>query len=165
MNEINEIGKNELLNYKTIDDDELIMMQKAGKLLELEFPEHSLLEIWNSSIYNLRRRVEAYSIDMFLSNISNVVGRKNYKKEGDSLSERWSGVDDAVLISGASQLGVINKKAGKALEMIEWMRNQASPSHDSDESVSSEDVMGLVVIIKKICLIYQCLIRHIHQLV
>ena len=109
------------------------MLDKASKLINLGFPEHSLLEIWNSGIHNLRRRVEAYSIDMFLSSISSMSGRKIYKKDGDTLSERWAGVDDENLIKGARQLGVLNKKAEKALEMIEWMRNHASPSHDSDD--------------------------------
>lgn len=149
MENIVILEKNELAQYNSIDDDETVMMQKAGELLKLNYPEHSLLEIWNSGIHNLRRRVEAYSIDMFLSNISNLSGKKNYKRDGDTLAERWSGVDDEILIKGASQLGVINKKAAKALEMIEWMRNHASPSHNNDESVTEEDVLGLVVIIKK----------------
>lgn len=76
-------------------------------------------------------------------------GRKSYKKEGDTLSERWATVDDEILIKGARQLGVLNKKAEKALEMIEWMRNHASPSHASDDCVSQEDVLGLVLIMKK----------------
>ena len=33
--------------------------------------------------------------------------------------------------------------------MIEWMRNHASPSHDTDEAVTSDDVVGLACIIKK----------------
>lgn len=149
MDEIVLIEKSELGQYKALDDNEIIMLDKASQLMNLGFPEHSLLEIWNSGIHNLRRRVEAYSIDMFLSNISSMSGRKNYKKDGDTLSERWAGVDDENLIKGARQLGVLNKKAEKALEMIEWMRNHASPSHDSDDCVSQEDVMGLVLIMKK----------------
>ena len=149
MNDIVLIAKTELDNYKALDENELLMLEKAAQLMNLNFPEHSLLEIWNAGIHNLRRRIEAYSIDMFLSSISNLPGRKNYKKDGDNIAERWSGVDDENLLKGAEQLGVLNKKAIKALEMIEWMRNHASPSHDSDDAVTSEDVMGLVYIIKK----------------
>lgn len=149
MNEIIIINESELTQYQSLDNTEHIMLKKASELLNLGYPEHSLLEIWNSGIHNLRRRVEAYSIDMFLSNISNLSGRKNYKKDGDTLAERWAGVDDDNLLKGASQLGVLNKKAEKALEMIEWMRNHASPAHDSDDCVSAEDVLGLVYIIKK----------------
>lgn len=149
MNNIVIIEKTELDNYKALDESELVMLDKAAQLMNLDFPEHSLLEIWNAGIHNLRRRIEAYSIDMFLSSVSSLPGRKNYKKDGDTIAERWSGVDDENLLKGAEQIGVINKKAIKALEMIEWMRNHASPSHDSDDAVTSEDVMGLVLIIKK----------------
>lgn len=149
MSDIVLIEKTELDNYKALDESELSMIENAAKLMNLDFPDHSLLEIWNAGIHNLRRRVEAYSIDMFLSSISNLSGRKNYKKDGDTIAERWSGVDDEILLKGAEQIGVLNKKAMKALEMIEWMRNHASPSHDSDDAVTSEDVNGLVLIIKK----------------
>lgn len=149
MNDIVIIEKSEIDNYKALDENELAMLDKAAQLMNLDFPEHSLLEIWNAGIHNLRRRIEAYSIDMFLSSISNLSGRKSYKKDGDTIAERWSGVDDENLLKGAEQIGVINKKAIKALEMIEWMRNHASASHDSDDAVTSEDVMGLVCIIKK----------------
>ena len=149
MDNIEIIKKTELDNYKALDDSELLMLDKAAQLMNLDFPEHSLLEIWNAGIHNLRRRVETYSIDMFLSSISNFSGRKSYKKDGDTIAERWSGVDDENLLKGAEQIGVINKKAIRALEMIVWMRNHASPAHDSKDAVTMEDVMGLVLIIKK----------------
>jgi len=57
-------------------------------------------------------------------------------------------VDDNTTIEGATQMGVLNKKAGKALEMINWMRNHASPAHNNDDSVSKEDVIGLAMILK-----------------
>lgn len=142
------LGDNELETFVTADATEKIMLSKAGDLIKLQYPEHSLLELWNASIHNLRRRVEMYSIDIFLSTIASMSGRKNLKKDGDTLSERWSGIDDALLIEGAIQIGVLNKKAGKALEMINWMRNHASPAHDSDDSVTNEDVIGLAVILK-----------------
>jgi hypothetical protein len=53
------------------------------------------------------------------------------------------------LISGATRLGLINPKAGKALEMINWMRNHASPAHDSDNRVEMEDAVGLVLLLQK----------------
>lgn len=149
MDEITVINSEELSQYTALNQDEQTMLKKASELLNLGYPDHALLEIWNSGVNNLRRRIEAYSIDMFISAISGFSGRKNYKKDGDSLSERWSGVDDENLLKGANQLGLLNSKAFKALEMIEWMRNHASPAHNSDESVTNEDVMALVLIIKK----------------
>lgn len=81
------------------------MLKKASDFIRLEYPEHALLEIWNSSIHN---KIKSFSIDMFLSSISSMAGRKNYKLNGDTLSERWSGIDDEVLINGAVQSGVID---------------------------------------------------------
>lgn len=141
-------NENGIPQYITADNEETIMLEKASHLMQLEFPDHALLELWNSSIHNLRRRIEMYSTDIFISTISSFSGRKNYKKDGDALSERWAGVDDTNLISGAIQIGVLNKKAGQALDMINWMRNHASPAHDSDDSVTKEDVLGLAILLQ-----------------
>jgi hypothetical protein len=105
--------------------------------------------VWNAAISNLRRRIEAYGVDLFQSVIKDDPGRKKYNTEGETLSERWATVDDLTLISGATKLGLLNKKAGKSLEMINWMRNHASPAHDSDHKVEKEDVIGLVLILQK----------------
>ena len=53
------------------------------------------------------------------------------------------------MINGATKLGVLNKKAGKSLEMINWMRNHASPAHGSDDSVEAEEVFGLALLLQK----------------
>ena len=147
-NSLSILNADSLSEYVTADETELVMLEKASKLMMLDYPEHSLLELWNASIHNLRRRVELYSIDIFLSTISSMNGRKTYKREGDSISERWDGIDDAILLDGASQIGVLNKKTKKALEMVNWMRNHASQAHDNVDSVTKVDVLGLVYIIK-----------------
>jgi hypothetical protein len=54
-----------------------------------------------------------------------------------------------VVIAGATRLGLLNKKAGKALEMINWMRNNASPAHDNDQKLDREDVMALAMMLTK----------------
>ena len=36
-----------------------------------------------------------------------------------------------------------------ALEMINWMRNHASPAHDSDTIVTNEDVIAHALILQK----------------
>ena len=53
-----------------------------------------------------------------------------------------------VLIEGASRLGLLDAKAAKSLEMINWMRNHASSAHDSDCKVDADDVIGLVLLIQ-----------------
>lgn len=142
------LATDNLQTFVTADSTEQIMLKKASDLINLDYPEHSLLELWNASVHNLRRRIEMYSVDIFISTLSSLEGRKTFKKDGDTLSERWAGIDDAILIKGAIQIGVLDKKAGKALEMINWMRNHASPAHDSDNSVTKDDILGLVIILK-----------------
>lgn len=132
-----------------VSSHEVSLLKQAGKLFDGEFFDHALLDIWNAAVANLRRRVEAYGADLWESVIKDEPGRKKYDKDGETLSERWAGVDDLVLITGSTRLGLLNKKAGKALEMINWMRNHASPAHDSDHKVEREDVLGLVMLLQK----------------
>lgn len=136
-------------NFPALVERETDLLSQARKLFDAEFYDHALLDIWNAAISNLRRRVEAYGVDLFQSVVKEEPGRKKYNSEGETLAERWSGVDDLTLIAGATNLGLINKKAGKSLEMINWMRNHASPAHDSDHKVEKEDVIGLVLILQK----------------
>lgn len=125
------------------------LLQQARKLFDSGFFDHSLLDIWNAAVHSLRRRVEAYGMDLFESVAKDESGRKKYDKDGETLSERWAGVDELVLVSCATKLGLLNKKAGKSLEMINWMRNHASPAHDSDHKVEKEDVIALAMILQK----------------
>ena len=127
---------------------EMDLIAQAQSLFDAGFYGHALLDIWNAAINNLRRRIEAYGVGIFLSVIKDEAGRKKYDGDGETLSERWEGVDQLVLISGATRLGLLNKKAGKSLEMINWMRNHASPAHDSDSRVEREDVIALVLLLR-----------------
>lgn len=137
------------VNFPATVHTEIEFLSQARKLLDAGFPDHSLLDIWNAAVHNLRRRVEAYGLDLFISAIKDDSGRKKYDKDGETINERWSGVDDMTLISGATKLGVLNKKAGKSLEMINWMRNHASPAHASDSKVEAEDVFALALMLQK----------------
>jgi hypothetical protein len=136
-------------NFPALVARETDLLGQARKLFDAEFYDHALLDIWNAAISNLRRRVEAYGVDLFQSVVKDEPGRKKYTAEGETLSERWASVDDLTLIAGAINLGLVNKKAGKSLEMINWMRNHASPAHDSNHKVEKEDVIGLVLILQK----------------
>lgn len=144
-----------ILDVSSGQDFPLLVMQEtellhtARKLFDSGFYDHSLLDVWNAAIYNLRRRVEAYGVDLFISVVKDEPGRKHYDSSGDTLNERWEDVDDLTLISGATSLGLLNKKAGKALEMINWMRNHASPAHGTDSTVELEDVIALVLLLQK----------------
>lgn len=135
--------------FPAIVQREQDLLLQARKLFDAGFYDHSLLDIWNAAVNSLRRRVEAYGIDLFDSVAKDESGRKKYDKDGETFSERWAGVDDLVLVNCATKLGLLNKKAGKSLEMINWMRNHASPAHDSDHKVEKEDVMALAMMLQK----------------
>lgn len=134
----------EIYEFEQIDEYERSRITKAAELLTANFPEHSLLEIWNSAIHNLKRRIEAFSVEMFLSSlVTGGTGKQKYNASADTLAERWSDMDDFCVIQGATRVGVISQKTGKTLEMINWMRNHASAAHISDEEVKGSDVLGL----------------------
>ena len=109
---------------------------------------YALVAIWNAAVCNLRRRVEAYGVELWQSVVKSDAGRKKYDPDGDTVAERWNDVDDYVLIEGAGRLGLLDAKAAKSLEMINWMRNHASSAHDSDCKVDADDVIGLVLLIQ-----------------
>ena len=146
--EVSELERQEENQFPAIEETERNLLMRAKDLFDKGFPDHSLLDIWNASIHNLRRRIELYGIDLFLSSIKDEPGRKKHDPDGESISERWQGVDDLVLIIGATRLGVLNKKAGKALEMINWTRNHASPAHPSDNNVVNDDVIAIALILQ-----------------
>ncbi|WP_248914367.1 hypothetical protein [Pseudomonas moorei] len=143
------LEKNNSKDFPVLVQYESGLLAEARKLFDSEMYPYALLAIWNAAVHNLRRRVESYGVDLWVSVAKDESGRKKHDKDGESLSERWSGVDDLVLISGSTKLGLLNKKAGKALEMINWMRNHASPAHDSDHHVEQEDVVALVLLLQK----------------
>ena len=129
-------------------EEEKALIRQSGKLFRDGYFGHSLLDLWNAAVFHLRRRVEAYGIELFESVVKDESGRKSINSSGESIYERWSGVDDAVLISGCSKLGLLSKKGRKALEMINWMRNHASPAHNSDTKVEREDVIALALMLE-----------------
>jgi hypothetical protein len=124
-------------------------LTQTRRLLDNGFYDHALLDLWNACVHNLRRRIEAYGVDLFLSVIKDEPGRKKYDPNGDSLPERWSGVEDLVMISGASRLGLLSKKAGKILETINWMRNHASAAHATEDRVEMADVAAFAIVLQK----------------
>lgn len=130
-----------------MDDAEASILERASKLHACGFYSHALLDLWTASVHNLRRRVEAFGSEMFLSAVANEGGKKNYKQDGATLEDRWSGVDDLVLVKGVSDLGLLSPKAGKTLETINWMRNHASAAHCSGNEVTQSDVVAFAMLL------------------
>jgi hypothetical protein len=138
-----------LAEFQTITTQERAFLSRAGDLFRDGYYDHALLDTWNAAVCNLRRRAEAYGVELFQSVVKDEPGRKKYDENGETLAERWSGVDDVVLVSGCARLGLLNKKAGKTLEMINWMRNHTTPAHPADETVGRDDVVGLVLLLQR----------------
>lgn len=135
--------------FPFLDEREASYIEEAKKLFSMNMHSYALVAIWNAAVCNLRRRVEAYGVELWQSVVKADVGRKKYDPTGDTLAERWNDVDDYVLIVGAGRLGLLDAKAVKSLEMINWMRNHASSAHDSDCRVDANDVIGLVLLIER----------------
>ncbi len=134
--------------FPYLDEREASYIEEAKQLFSINMHSYALVAIWNAAVCNLRRKVEAYGVDLWQSVVKSEAGRKKYDSNADSLAGRWSDVDDYVLIEGANRLGLLDAKAAKSLEMINWMRNHASSAHDSDCRVGADDVIGLVLLIQ-----------------
>jgi hypothetical protein len=138
------------LPVSQFDSEEENSVLKAKQLLDANFPDHSLIELWNLSIHHLRRRVEQYSIDLFLSTASAFMGGKkiSYHADGLTLADRWCDIDDYLLISVACSISLISPKTQKVLDTINWMRNHASAAHESSLQVTNDDVLSFATLLK-----------------
>ncbi|WP_172915893.1 hypothetical protein [Capnocytophaga canimorsus] len=135
--------------FPMLSEKEYTYINEARALFQQGFYSYSLIAFWNAATSNLKRRVEAYGIEIWSPIVKDKSGRKKYDANGNSIAERWSDVDDIILISGAKDIGLINPKAAKSLEMINWMRNHASSAHDSDNRVEEKDVIALVLLLEE----------------
>jgi hypothetical protein len=143
------VGDYHSLMLSQASNDEAELLRVAGRLYRDGYFDHALLDLWNASVLNLRRRVEAYGIDLFLSVAKDEPGRKKFNVDGETLQERWAGVDDYLLVQVATKLGLLNKKAGRTLEMINWMRSHGSAAHLVDEKVGAEDFVAFAMLLQK----------------
>ncbi len=124
-------------------------VNEATRLFESGFYSYSILALWNAAMHNLKRRVEAFGVELWEFVVKTENGRKKYDKDGSTIAERWENVDDLMLIQGAKNLGLLNPKASKALEMINWMRNHVSAAHESDVKVDVEDSIAIALLLQK----------------
>ncbi len=132
-----------------LDDSERKMLSTANRLLTQEFYPQALVEIWNASIRNIRRRIENYGVDLFIAVEVEEGNKSKFSPKGDTLSARWEGVDFSNLLAGAKNLGLISTKSAKTLETINWMRNHASSAHESDEEVGQMEVLSFAMILEQ----------------
>lgn len=130
-----------------LDSEEVALLRQARALYDGTFYGHALLDLWNAAVHNLRRRVERYGTDLFVQVVKDEPGRKKYQQDGESLSERWSGVEDVVVVHGAERLGLVSKKGAKVLETINWLRNHTGAAHAAGD-VSAQDVIALALMLE-----------------
>lgn len=136
--------------FAVATDYEIAHFRRAHELFELDYYGHCLLDLWAAAIFNLRRKIEAYGIDLFEAIASELPGaKKKVRSDRDTLNERWAGVDDLNVIEGAQRLGIITKKAAQQLKNVNWLRSHASPAHPTDEMVEREDVAMAAVIVQR----------------
>ena len=80
------LDKSEYDAFPAIEETEKEFFIQARQLYDAGFPDHALLDIWNASIHNLRRRLETYGVDLFLSTIKDEPGRKKYDYDGETIN-------------------------------------------------------------------------------
>jgi hypothetical protein len=122
----------------TIDDDERSMITEAADLNE-KYPNHAIIDLWDASVHNLRKRVEIYSIEMFLSALN--LQNTEYNKDGTTIPERWRKIKDSSLIEGAYKLRLISEKTYTLLNAINNVRNNHSAAHETFDPVTSQEVI------------------------
>jgi hypothetical protein len=81
-------------SFPLLDGRELEYVDEAQRLFQGGFYSYSMLAIWNAAVNNLKRKVESYGVDLWSSIIKDEPGRKKYDKDGETIAERWSNVDD-----------------------------------------------------------------------
>ena len=62
------------------------MLSTARRLFDSAFYPQCLLEFWSASIHNLRRRVEAYGVELFQSVVKDESGRKSFNEKGETIN-------------------------------------------------------------------------------
>ena len=86
--------------------------------------------LWNETILQIRKRVSQYDIEFFYDNAVTGDDRKKLKDEKDLYK-----VDDASLIRGAKEIGLISDLGFTHLEYIKYMRNWASAAHPNNSEI------------------------------
>lgn len=147
LNPTFDAGKS--MDLSVLDEAERSILMEASQLHRCQFYSHALLNLWSAAVHNLRRKIEAYSIDIFLAAIANESGRKNYKKDEQTLEDRWESVDDVLLVRGASDLELLSPKARKTLETINWMRNHISAAHHNNIGVTQNDIVAFAMLLNE----------------
>lgn len=88
--------------------------------------------LWDETIYALRGRVAQYDLSYFFDNAVNNQEKRKGLKTIDDLTR----IDDAELIYGAKEIGLISDVGFKHLDFIRYMRTWASAAHPNQNEIT-----------------------------
>lgn len=115
---------------------------KAKRALDAGLNDAAVNYVWDLLVNDLRLKVEAYGVDLFLS----VEDGLRYHDSGNTLQERWRDVPDYRLLSGCHSLNLISRTAFRHLSFWLSVRNHESAAHpvDEEEELDLDTAMSLV---------------------
>jgi len=87
--------------------------------------------LWDETIHEIRKRVIQYDISYFYDNATHEEKRKKLHGPEDIVK-----LDDAELIQGARNIGLISELGYKHLDYIRYMRNWASAAHPNQNQLT-----------------------------
>lgn len=117
-------------------------LNKTKLAIESGLYDAAVNYMWDIAICDLRCKVEAYGVDIFLS----VLDGAKYNPNGDSLSERWKDIKDYQLIEGCQKINLIRKATFRRLSFWLQIRNHESAAHpvEEDDEVDFDTAMHCV---------------------
>ncbi|MCI5138452.1 MAG: hypothetical protein D3922_08550, partial [Candidatus Electrothrix sp. AR1] len=87
--------------------------------------------LWDETIQEIRKRVIQYDVSYFYDNATHEGKRKKLHGPEDIVK-----LDDAELVQGARNIGLISELGYKHLDYIRYMRNWASAAHPNQNQLS-----------------------------
>lgn len=87
--------------------------------------------LWDETIQEIRKRVIQYDVGYFYDNATHEEKRKKLNGPEDIVK-----LDDAELIQGARNIGLISELGFKHLDYIRYMRNWASAAHPNQNQLT-----------------------------
>ncbi|AKN75672.1 hypothetical protein QR97_31430 [Streptomyces sp. PBH53] len=88
--------------------------------------------LWDETVIELRKRVIGYDLSYFYAVAETSQSRRNELKSAEDLVK----LDDAKLLSGARQIGLISDVGYRQIDHIRFMRNYASAAHPNQVTLS-----------------------------
>lgn len=117
-------------------------LEKAKRAIDAGLFDAAVNYVWDLVVSDLRQKVEAYGVDIFLS----VEDGIKYHESGDTLQDRWRDVADYRLLSGCLKLSLISRTAFRHLSFWLSVRNHESAAHpvDEEEELDLRTTLSLV---------------------